>query len=269
MSAGREARRVAGKAGNSAALTMVARVGFAASGLMHLLMGYIAIRIALHRGGESDQSGAFAQLMKVPGGAIVLWVAVVGLAALALWLLLQAALGIGSSSKKRWARSLVSLGKAVAYFVLAGTALAFALKRPTNASSSTRQASGTILSLPGGQMLLIIVGLATAGVGCYFIYKGARRKFRTDISIPGGRSGKAVVAVAVIGYLAKGVAVIMVGALFVIAAVTVDPHQASGLDGGLKALAALPHGEAILIVVAVGLMAYGIYSFARARFARL
>ena len=165
MTAGRKARRAAGNAGSSRALIMAARVGFAASGLIHLLMGYIAVRVALHHGGESDQSGAFAQLIKRPGGDVALWITVIGFAALALWLLLQAALGIGSPSKKRWARSLVSLGKAAAYLALAWTALAFALKRPKSATSSARQASGTILSLPGGQVLPVIVGLATAGVG--------------------------------------------------------------------------------------------------------
>jgi hypothetical protein len=269
MSLGQGAKRAARKAGNSPAVTTIARVGFAASGIMHLLMGYIAVRIALHRGGESDQSGAFAQLTKLPGGTIVLWVTVVGMAALALWLLLQASLGIGSSSKKRWARSLVSAGKAAAYLGLAWTALAFALHRPSSSSTTARHASGTILSLPGGQALLIIVGLGTAGIGGYFIYKGARQKFRDDIQLQGRRWEVAVIALAVTGYIAKGVAVIAVGVLFIVAAVKISPRDASGLDGALKSLAGLPYGQAILIIVGLGLVAYGLYSFARARLARL
>ncbi len=269
MSTREQARRAARRAGNSRTLALVARTGFAASGLMHLLMGFIAVGVALHRGGESDQSGAFAQLTKLPGGMIVLWITVAGLAALALWLLLQAALGIGSSSKKRWARSLVSLGKAAAYLAVGWTALSFALRRPTNSTASTRHASGTLLSLPGGQVLLIVVGLATVGIGCYFIYKGSRQKFRSDIALPAGRSEPAIVALAMTGYIAKGVAIIAVGILFVTAAVKVDPKDASGLDGALKSLTALPFGEAILLVIGVGLMAYGLYSFARARLARL
>ncbi|MDD0856882.1 DUF1206 domain-containing protein [Arthrobacter alpinus] len=117
-----------------------------------------------------------------------MWVTVVGLAALALWLLVQAALGIGSSSKKRWVRSLVSLGKGVAYAALAWTALSLALRHPSDSSQSAQQASGTILSLPGGQALLIAVGLVTAGIGGYFIYKGARKKFHEDIVLPSGQA---------------------------------------------------------------------------------
>lgn len=269
MNAAGDAHQAVRKAGNSRALTTVARVGFAASGLMHLLMGYLAIRIANHQGGESDQSGAFAQMAKLPGGMILLWVTVVGLAALALWLLVQAALGIGSSSKKRWVRSLVSLGKGVAYAALASTALSLALRHPSDSSKSAQQASGTILSLPGGQVLLIAVGLVTAGIGGYFIYKGARQKFHEDIVLPSGQARKAVDVLGMTGYIAKGIAIVTLGVLFIIAAVRVDPGDAAGLDGALKALAALPFGEAILIMIGVGLLAYGLYSFVRARLARL
>lgn len=269
MSTTRKVRRVARRAGNNQALTLIARIGFAASGLMHLIMGYLAIRIAFHRGGTSDQSGAFAQLTKLPGGTIILWITVAGLAALALWLLLQAALGIGSSSKKRWARSLVSLGKGAAYIALTFTALSFALRQPSDSSTSARQASGTILSLPGGQALLILVGLVTAGVGGYFIVKGARKKFHKDITVPSGHYGHAIDVLGMSGYIAKGIAILTLGILFVVAAVNIDPNDAAGLDGALKTLAALPLGEAILIMIGVGLVAYGLYSFARARLATL
>lgn len=269
MRAGKETRKVASRAGNSQTLTMIARIGFAANGLIHVLMGYLALQIAFRHGGESDQSGAFAQLMKLPGGVIVLWVTVVGLAALSLWFLLQAGLGIGSSSKKRWTRSLSSLGNAIAYIAVGSTALSFALRRPSDSATSTSQTSANILSFPGGQFLLIAIGLATVGIGCYFIYKGARQKFRNDIRIPSGSAKKVVVAVAITGHIAKGIAILTLGILFIVAAVKVDPENATGLDGALKALTALPFGEAVLAVVGVGLIAYGLYSFARARLALL
>lgn len=265
----RAARRAAGKAGDSKALGTIARAGFAASGILHLLLGYLAIRVALHHGGESDQSGALAQLAKLPGGTIALWLTVVGFAALGLWLLLEASLGIGSSSKKRWARSLVSLSKALTYFALGWTALTFALGGSSNSTTLSRRTSGTILSLPGGQILLVLVGLVAAGIGCYFMIKGIRQKFRDDILVPHGPFERPVIVLAVTGYLAKGVAVLTLGILFIVAAVRVRPRDASGLDGALKALSALPAGEIILVAVGTGLMAYGIYSFARARLARL
>jgi hypothetical protein len=269
MNPGSQARSAARTAANSKALTILARTGFAASGLVHLLLGYLSIRVALDLGGESDQSGALSKISRLPGGSIILWLTVVGLAALGLWLLIQAALGIGSSSKKRWARSVVTAGKAVAYLALGGTALTFAQGHSASSSDSTSNASRSILALPGGQILLALVGLGVIGIGGYFIYKGVTRKFATDIVVPSGPSEQPVIALGITGYVAKGIAVVAVGILFVVAAIKVDAQDATGLDGALKSLADLPYGEAILIVVGVGLIAYGIYTFARARLARL
>lgn len=269
MNASTEARNAATTAANSRALTVLARIGYAASGLVHLLLGYLAIRVALNRGGQSDQSGALSEVTQLPGGGVIIWVTVVGLAALGLWLLIQAALGIGSSSKKRWVRSVVSAGKAVAYLALGATALSFAQGGSASSSESSQNASGSILALPGGQLLLALLGVAAVGVGGYFIFKGVTRKFTEDIALPSGPAEKPIVALGVIGYIAKGVAVVAVGVLFVVAAIKVDPNGATGLDGALKSLADLPFGQAILIVVGAGLIAYGVYTFARARFARL
>lgn len=268
--AGSTARRAASSAGNSRALQILARVGFGASALVHLLLGYLAIRVAVNQGGESsDQSGAMAEITKLPGGQIVIWVVVIGLFALGLWLIVQAVLGIGNSSDKRWVRSLIPAGKAVAYIALGVTGLTFAMGGSTSNSDSTQQASANILSLPGGPLLLGLVGLVAAGIGGYFVFKGVTKKFEEDLTMPSGTTGKAVRVLGIVGYVAKGVAVIVVGILFVVAAVTVDPSSSTGLDGALKSLAALPFGVVILVAVGLGLIAYGIYTFVRARFARL
>jgi hypothetical protein len=266
-----DVRQAAGRAGNSRALTSLARAGFAASGIVHLLLGVVAIGVAFHRAGQTDQSGALSQLTTVPGGTVVLWFTVVAFAALGLWLLIQALLGIGSSSKKRWVRSLVSAGKAVAYLALAATALSFANGggRSGDSKGSSTKASADILALPGGPVLLTTVGLAAAGIGVYLIAKGLRQRFRDDIAIPSGSAERPVVVLGIVGYVAKGIAVVVVGILFVVAAVTADAARGSGLDGALKSLAALPFGQAVLTAVGLGLIAYGVYSFARARLARL
>jgi len=262
-------RGIAHSVGHSRALTVLARIGFAGSALIHLFIGLLAIRVAMNDSQESDQAGAIAQIAQLPGGMVVLWFAVVGLFALALWLVIQAFLGIGFASKKRWVRSLVAVAKAAAYLALAFTALAFAQGGSTDARSSTQQASSGILALPGGQLLLGLVGVIAFGVGIYLIAKGARRKFVNDITLPSGAGRGAVLVLGTVGYIAKGIAIAVVGVLFVIAAVVVNPTQASGLDGALKALAALPFGSAILVAIGIGLIAFGIYTFARARLARL
>lgn len=269
MSTRERASRTADTVSDSKALTIGARFGFAASGLIHLLLGYLAIRVAFNHQESSDQSGALAALSDLPGGAIVLWVTTIGLFALGLFLVVEAIVGVGSSSKKRWVRSLVSVAKAVAYIALAVTALTFALGGSSSSSGSTSQASGTVLSLPGGVFILAIIGLIAAGVGCYFVYKGVTRGFTDDLTVPSGSARRPVIALGVAGYVAKGIAIVVVGVLFVVAAVKVDPEEATGLDGALQALAELPFGKVVLTAVGLGLIAYGVYSFVRARYARL
>ena len=94
---------------------------------------------------------------------------------------------------------------------------------------------------------MVGVGLAVVGIGVYFVVKGARATFVRDIRVPAGSLGSATRALGRIGYIAKGIALAVVGILFVVGAVTFNPGEATGLDGALKALAALPSGTVILI----------------------
>lgn len=267
MSTSDKVRGAADRIQDSRSLEILARVGFAASGLVHLLLGYLAIRVATQHSEQSDQAGALAEVAALPAGAIILWATALGLAALALWMLIEAVLGVGSTSKKRWVRSIKPAAKAVAYIALAWTAVTTALGTTSQGNGST-QASASVLALPGGPFLLGIVGLIAIGVGGYLVVKGVGRKFRDDISTPSGMAGQTVTYLGILGYVAKGIAIVVVGILFIVAAVKLDPNEASGLDGALKSLLQLPFGQWILIAVGAGLICYGVYSFARARFAQ-
>jgi hypothetical protein len=110
------------------------------------------------------------------------------------------------------------------------------------------------------------VGVLVIGVGLYHIIKAARKGFLADLR---EHPQHWVVLVAQAGYVAKGIALGAVGALFVVAATTHNPAKAGGLDAGLRSLLAVPAGVVVLAAVAVGLACYGVYSFARARYARV
>jgi hypothetical protein len=267
QSAGRAARN----AGNNPHLKTLARVGYAVNGLLHALIGAIAISLAVGSGaGSADQSGALGQLAKSPGGIFVIWAIVVGLVALGLWQVLQAFLVPAQDSEKKvWAHRLKEMGKGVAYLFVAGTALTVALQGSANSSQSTASASASVLALPGGPVLLMLAGLGVLAIGGYFVYKGVAKTFTEDLSVPSGAMGTATVGLGVFGYVAKGVAVGVVGILIIVAGFTVDPSKSTGLDGALHSLAALPFGVVILVLVGVGLIAYGVYCCFRARFAKL
>lgn len=266
------AKKAARSAKNSTAMHALARAGFVASGLLHILIGLIAIALATGVGApaEADQSGALGQLSRVPGGQFMLWAAAVGFAALGVWLLLSAFLDHSWDGKRSRAAHIVqSLAKGIVYLVFAFTAVVFAMGGTASSSQSTSQFGATLLATPGGVIGVIAIGVALLGVAGYMVFKGVSKRFERDIRVPSGVAGRAVRFLGVIGYVARGVALGAVGVLFLIGAATHDPSKTSGLDGALKSFLSVPFGVAVLIAVGVGWAAYGVYAFFRARLARL
>ncbi len=145
----------------------------------------------------------------------------------------------------------------------------YALGGSSDSSESTRTLTADLLANPAGVVLVVLIGLLVLGVGVAFVVRGARRDFEKHLSLPGGAVGGGIRALGVVGYVAKGVAVAIVGVLFVVAALTHDPEKARGLDAALRSMAELPFGRVLLWLVGAGLVIYGVYCFARARYARL
>jgi len=268
MSKTTAARSTANRAKNSRLLEGAARTGYVTNGILHLLIGGIALGVAFGGSGSADQSGALRGIASAPGGVFVLWLVVVGMAGLALLQVLEALLERGSG-KEQWMARAKAAGKAVAYLAVGLTALPFALGGSGGGGGAEQGFSAQLLASPGGVVLLIAVGLAVLAIGVYYVVKGAKQKFVDDIRLPTGTARKGVLAVGTAGYIAKGVAIGIVGILFIVAAVTADSSQAAGLDGALKSLTELPFGVALLAIVALGLILFGVYCFARARLARL
>ncbi|MGQ7296651.1 DUF1206 domain-containing protein [Quadrisphaera sp. KR29] len=278
-SAGDAGRRAGAQAGRSAQelhrrLEPVARVGFVVSGLLHVLIGALAVRIALGGSGGSggsgsaDSSGALAEVAGTPFGGLALWTAVVALAALGLWQLLDGALQARAREAGEAAKG---LGKGVVYLVLAGTALTFARGGSSSSESSTDDVTATLMGSPGGALLVGAVGLAVLGGGGYLVYKGCSRKVADDLagSGPSGRARGAALWAGRAGYVAKGLALVVVGVLFLVAAVRNDPSRAGGLDAAMRTLVGAPFGVALLLAVGVGFALYGVWCFVRARWGEL
>ncbi|NKX54319.1 DUF1206 domain-containing protein [Arthrobacter sp. E918] len=270
----RGARQVAGaaeQASQSRSFEAVARFGFAANGLLHVLIGALALQLALGKSGEADQTGAVAQLAARPGGAVLLWAGFIGAAALALWQVAEAVFGGRRfRDRDRLKYRLKSAGLAVVYAAVAGTFGVYALGGRSSSRESSQDASAALMQAPGGTVLLFLVGAGIVAAGAYFIFRGVRRKFLEDLrSLPAGRAGQAVTWSGTAGYIGKGLALAVLGILFAVAAIRHDPARATGLDGALKGLREQPYGDAALIVVAVGLICYGLYMAARARYAKM
>lgn len=240
-----------------------ARGGFAVSGLVHVILGYLIVRLAFDgdSGGETDSGAALSGLGESPAGGGVLWLAVAAWFALGAWCLVDAARP-GADLKER----AVDAGKAIVYAALALSAVSLVSGSSGPSSDSQAQGfAGSLMSAPAGRVLVAAVGAALGAGGAFLIHKGITTKFAEDLA----RAPRPVIATGRVGYPAKGVALGVVGILFLYAALTADAEKAEGLDGAIDSLLAAPAGPIIVGAVGVGFAAYGLYSFGRARFARM
>ena len=266
--AGRGARDVA----HSAPVRIAARVGIAANGVLHLLIGWLAVQVALGSGGQADQNGALGAIAAEPLGRAFLWVLVVGFAAVVLWRSVSAVWGFGylGDRKKQLAKRLVSAGLAVVYLVLAIAAATTAI-RGRASSGSGGQATAGLLGLPGGQIITALVGLGVVIGGGVMIWNGWTKRFMEDQDLAGAdtRARRLNARTGQVGFIAKGIAFGVLGILLGVAALTFDPPRANGLDSALKTLREQPYGVFLLIAVGLGIACYGVFCFLDARYHRV
>lgn len=261
-------KQAASRASDHPVLEGAARVGYAVSGLLHLLIGWITLQVAFGQGGKSaDQTGALGSLAQNGLGKLLLWLAVVGFLGLAVWQVTDAVIGHPGDDKDAWGGRAKAAGKAAVYLALAWSAFNFARGRSSSSGNSQSQDfTASLLDKPGGRILVVVVGLGIIAVGAYHVHKGWTKKFLQDLEDNPGpwatRAGR-------FGYIAKGVALAIVGFLFCAAGVKEQAKEATGLDGALKSLRDEPFGPALLVVMALGFASFGLYSFARSRHAKV
>jgi hypothetical protein len=255
-------------------LTHLARAGLIAYGGMHLLISYLALRLAWgHDGADADQTGALQTVADGPGGHPLLWVIGFGLLALALWQAGEVLLWWrGLLDREHRLRTAVvcvkCLAKALVYGVLGVTALLFAVGAGYEADERLRDLTDSTLGIPGGAVLVWGAAVAVVAIGLYTLVRGITGGFMRDIDLPAApdRWEPVIETVGRIGYVAKGIAFGLVGVLLARAAASEDVSTATGLDGALTAVANVQAGPWLLTAVAVGFAAFGVYALARARY---
>lgn len=255
------------------AVDTLGRIGFTARGVVYLLIGWITLMIALdHRTMEADRTGALELVAGKAFGFAVLWFLIVGFAGMALW---RAAMAVHPDvpGKQGAGSRLASAGKALLYAVAAYTTARFTLTG--HASGSTNKVSTDFttdaMRHAGGRLLVGAVGIGFIVAGVVLVVRGIKRKFAKNLNTAAmsARTRRAVLGLGVAGNAARGVIGGAAGVFLLDAAITFDPHRARGVDGTLRAFAAAPAGPIVLIVMAVGLAAFGAYSFCEARWRRL
>jgi hypothetical protein len=266
---------VARAARNSPVLVAMARTGLAARGVTYLIIALIAAQIAL--GGSSqtaDQHGALEDVASKPFGRVLLVAMAVGFAAYALWRWSVAAFGgpDAGSGGKEWAQRLGALAMGFVYAALCVSTILVVTGRPTSSSNQQQQsATAQLLALPLGRALVFIIGAGIVIGGCIVVWRALIRRFEKKLATekmgPGMYSW--AVGLGIAGNGAGGVLLALVGIFLIQAAAANNAHASKGLDQTLRTVAHAPFGRVLLLIVAAGLVAYGLYSFVEARYRRV
>jgi hypothetical protein len=242
------------------------RVGLASYGLVHLVLAWIALQVAFGRKGDASSGGALNQLSRDSLGLVLIWVMAVGLFTLVPWQLLEATIGREEPGRDgRLRRRLASAGRAVVYLAIGLLAIGIAVGADTASSDAQETVSSRLMELPFGQALVMGLGAIVIAVGISQIVKGVKQNFTEDLDTG---APPLVRRIGTVGYCAKGVALAIIGALFIWAGVSYDPDKAGGMDAALSTVRDQPFGTVLLVIMAVGIAAFAVYCFFWAKQAR-
>jgi hypothetical protein len=252
------------------------RFGYAAKGLVYLIIGGLAAQAALGHGGTTtDQRGALAHIASAPFGRSLLVVMAVGLVGYAIW---KAVVGIldterhGSEMKGLGVRA-ISVGVGLVYAGLAYSAMRIAMGdgNVRGSSQQTQDWTAWLMGQTFGTWLVMLAGLVVIGNGLFQLYRAVRTDLCKDLNCGEmGIDGRTwIERIGRAGYGARGVAFLTIGGLLIVAAIDHNPSEAQGLDGALATLASQPFGPYLLGLVAIGLAAYGVFALVEARYRRM
>ena len=259
---------------HSSAFEALTRIGFVARGVIYAIIGWLAIEVATNTAPSSptNQKGALETIDKQPLGHWLLIVVAIGLGAYAIWRFVQAYAGHGpegGGDASKFGR-IAAAASGCGYAAMCVLAVSILMGSSSQSSSPHKSAAG-VLGWPAGQWIVGIAGLIFLGVGLFQGYKGVTLKFLDEDKTEqmGRLTERWITIMGVVGHLARMVAFGLIGVFVVKAAVDYAPKNAVGLDGALERLARQSYGTFLLAVVAAGLIGFGVYSIAEARYRRI
>lgn len=269
-----------GRAARGSVTEGAARAGLTARGVIYLLVGALALQIAF--GGSSEQAdrqGALAEISEKPLGSFMLWALGIGLVGMALWRLSEAVFGAAGPDGRKATKRLASAARFVFYAFVAYSVLTFAAGENSGGGGSgggssdeqSRDVTARALELPAGQWLVGAAGVGVIVAGVWIAVRALMRSYHKHLRLGemSRPTRRAVDVTGMAGGAARGVVFAVAGGFAVHAAIEYEPDKAKGLDDTLRSFAEAPAGPTLLACVAAGLVLFGLFSFAMARWRRV
>lgn len=250
----------------------LARWGLVSKGSLYVLVGVIAADVSIG-GGERlrDRGGALATLTDTWYGKLLILLLAIGLAGYAAWRFAEGVLGrpLEGGKKEGWLKRIGYFARAAWYLGLLAIALS-ALYGANEAGGSREEDRFTarVLDFPLGRWIVAGIGLGIIGAGVFNLWRGFTASFRKNLKLRkmSEVEERVFTWMGIVGHLARGVVFGLIGFFLVKAAWQYDAEEAVGLDGALAEILQQDYGDTLLAIVSTGLIAYGLYCYAEARY---
>lgn len=273
-------RKPARQAASHPWMETLARFGYAAKGIVYFVVGLLAAQAAVStRGQTTDTSGALVTIVNQPFGKFLLALITIGLIGYVLWRVVQTVYDPEHAGERTDAKHIAQrIGyalSAIAYTGLAGTAVKLIMGTGGSSTgsnnSSTQDWTARFMAQPFGRWLVALAGLVVIAVGISYLYQAYTAKFQRYLKLHqmSETEQRWAKGLGQFGTGARGVVFSIIGLFLFLAALRSNANEARGLGGALAALAQQPFGSWILGIVALGLIAYSIYSLIEARYRRI
>jgi hypothetical protein len=269
-----KARVRAAASDHGGTIEKLARLGYAANGVVYLLIGWLAVKAAAGAGGETtDSAGALRHVLRQSYGDVLLAAVAIGLFGYALWRFVQCFM-----DPDREGSGFNGLVMRAGYFIsgltrvaLAAAAVAMLAGRGGSPEGSAQRHTAALMSAPAGRVLVAIVGVGLVVAGISQFFRARSGDFLRHLGLSRLReSARAWVRHAgQLGHSALGVVFSVMGVFLLMAAYRADPRQARGPGEALQAIGQQPYGRYSLAIVGAGLLAYGLFQFLVARYRRI
>lgn len=269
----RGAHRSATQAAQSVWMARLGRLGLGARGVLYILLAYLAAKVGFGQSNsQTDKQGALQTVARQPSGHILLGGLAVGFGAYALWKLAIAAMGGGASAgSDKPGKRIIALVSGVSYgvFCASTSALAVGSSGSAGGDQSPVGLTGRVMQHNFGRGIVGVFGAAVIVTGGVLAWRALSGKREVKLRLVSRSVRRRIDAVATVGLTARALILAAAGLFVLQAAIAFDPNKAKGLDGILKSFAHTPVGPWLLILVAGGVLAFGVYSLAAARYAEM